>query len=213
MAKCFPKFDIEDKLFQSYRALLGDKQWNNLHPSIRQRFDATKLHQKICYRGVMSEVYLSFFGKLFAQGCRLIGTPLALYEGRDIPVDVHVYPDEKYGGVTWDRFYYYAYNKYNRVRSTKIVDRESGLIEIVGAGFGMQLELSEEEGALIFTSKKFFWSIGGRKFNIPAWITPGKTVVTHRAVDATKFIFGLKVVHPLLGLVFKQTGCFYSEVP
>jgi hypothetical protein len=138
----------------SYRALIGEKDWCRLHPDIQNRFSVNSAHSKVTYTGVMEVIYLSFFGKLLAQLCRIIGTPLALYSGKNIPMKVNVYHDEKLKGMTWDRLYFYPNRSVNRVKSTKCIRKNTGLIEVVG--FGMYLKVYEQNNAIVFESTRFF---------------------------------------------------------
>lgn len=203
-----PFFDIPC----TYQSLLGDKSWERLHSDIQKRFSTSYAHRSVTYRGVMQEIYLSVTGKLLAQVCRLIGTPLALYSsGNDIPVEVKVYPDTKLRGMTWDRFYLYPGKKVNRVKSTKCIQKNNSLIEVLGSGFGMYLKAYERDRAIHFESVKFFFQMGTVRIPIPDLLTPGKTLVSQSVKRDGSFEFRLEVVHPLLGLVFKQCGDFRED--
>lgn len=191
-----------------YRGLIGEQSWQRLHPDIQKRFSPQNADRRVTYRGLMREIYLSPAGILLAHLCRLIGTPLALYPGSDVPMEVRVYPNTKLQGMTWDRFYHYPGKPLNRVRSTKCILPDSGIVEIVGCGFGMHLSVSEREQAIVFESRQFFWQLGGFQIPIPAPLTPGKTIVRQRALDDGNFEFSLDVNHPLLGRVFYQVGEF-----
>ena len=81
-------------------------------------------------------------------------------------------------------------------------------MELVGMGFGMQLKLYEDKGALCFESTRFFCQMGKIRIPIPDLITPGKTVVAQRALDDEHFEFSLHVTHQWLGKVFEQIGTF-----
>ena len=199
----------------NYVDLVGWDNWIRIHPAVRERF-STNAHKAVTYKGVMNEVYLSFVGKLFAQCCRLIGTPLALYEGKDVPIEVKVYPNEKLEGMTWDRLYQYQNKPVNRVASTKCIlpgtnKEKVSLVEMVGFSFGMELDVYEKAGAIVFESKQFFWQVRNRKVRLPDWLTPGKTLVTQRAINDEEFEFRLDVRHPVLGKVFRQVGVFKAE--
>ena len=192
----------------SYRSLIGEKGWRRLHPDIQRRFSDNSVHSEVTYMGVMEVIYLSFFGKLLAQLCRIIGTPLALYSGKNIPMKVNVYHDEKLKGMTWDRFYFYPNRSMNRVKSTKCIRKNTGLIEVVGFGFGMYLKVYEQNSAIVFESTRFFWQIGSLKITIPPLLTPGKTTVKQQASDDGSFRFSLDVIHPIFKQVYYQTGIF-----
>ena len=200
------KFKLE--LRADYRSLLDEQSWARLHPDIQMRFSPQYAHRSVTYRGIMNEIYLSFPGKLLAQACRLIGTPLALYTGTDIPVDVNVYPDENLQGMTWDRYYFYPGRQVNRIKSTKCIQNEQHLIEVTGSGFGMYLSVYEKHSAICFESTKYFFQIGNWKLPIPSLLTPGKTIVKQSALEDSCFEFSFDVEHPLLGRVFRQVGVF-----
>ncbi len=200
-----------------YQTLLGEQAWGRLHPDIQMRF-GPKVNQAVNYAGVMSEVNASLAGRLFAQLCRLIGTPLATQVGKNVPILVKVYPNHKLQGMTWDRFYQFSNNVVNRVKSTKVIRanarnkttdaQPSELVEMVGYGFGMKLDVSEVDGALRFTSSEFFWEFAKFRIKIPDWLSPGKTVVQQKALADGQFEFRLNVEHPILGKVFAQVGVF-----
>lgn len=206
-----PKFKLQEiemnNELQSYPSLLGKQNWSRLHPDIQKRF-GEEVHQPVTYQGMMSEIYASSFGKLLAQLCRLIGTPLATHSGIDVPTMVKVYPNSKLKGMTWDRFYAFENKPVTRVKSAKCIQEKVGLVEMVGFGFGMELDVSVKGGGIYFESQRFFWQKGKVKFIIPKLLTPGKTVVSQNALANGSFEFRLDVTHPILGQVFKQIGVF-----
>ena len=210
MTKNPHKVDWQNKM--DYEFLVGRENWERLHPAIQQRF-SLDTDQPVTYRGVMNQVYLSLIGKLLAQLCRLIGTPLALYSGKDVPTEVKVYADEKLAGMTWDRFYFYPDKAVNRVKSTKCIQNNIGLVEMVGYGFGMNLNVYQKERAIYFESTRFFWQLGKFKFFIPDILSPGKTIVSQKALGDNKFQFRLDVTHCLFGKIFKQIGIFEEVNP
>lgn len=199
MAKLPPKF-----VGQHYRYLLGEKAWQRVHPSIQQRFS---FDQSAHYQGSMSIVYLSLFGRLLANLCRLLGTPLAYLSGADVPMSVKVYFDKKHNGYAWDRYYYFP-KATVRVKSAKCIREEDGLIECLEAGFGMLLKASESNGGLEFTSQGYFWQWRDFRINIPKIFSPGVTIVRQSALTHRLFRFELTVVHPLFGVIAKQCGSF-----
>ena len=203
-----PRVDL-DKMETnlSYLNLLGVKSWSKLHPDIQQRF-GLNAKQAVTYKGVMKHVKASRMGRLFAQICQLIGTPLALHTGENVPVEVNVYPSKSKNGMNWDRFYSFEKQPVNRVKSTKCLLPEGGLVELVGAGFGMKLEVSERGGALCFESTEFFWQYKNFKLTIPDVLSPGKTLVSQKALANGQFEFSLQVEHLWLGRVFEQVGVF-----
>ena len=199
---------VNSNLLASYRSMLGEGSWARLHTDIQKRFSPEHAQRSVTYRGIMTQVYLSLAGKLLSQSCRLIGTPLTPYARTDIPTVVKVYPNKALGGMTWDRFYNYPGKKVVRVRSTKCIQNENQLIEVVGFGFGMYLNVYEKCSAICFKSTRYFLQLGQWRITIPDLLTPGKTIVSQSVLADGRFEFRLDVVHPMLGHVFKQIGNF-----
>lgn len=192
-----------------YRDLLGNDAWARLYPEVRQRFSVRPAGaDKILYRGVMHRVELSLMGWLFAQICRLFGTPLAPYRGKDIDMEIALTWNTRLRGITWHRKYYFGPQRVFTVRSTKSVQGNGAVIEHIGHGFSMRLGLSECNGNLVFTSTRYEVSIGGRTIRIPALLTPGVTTVTHEQIEGERYRFSLSVKHPLLGRTIYQDGEF-----
>jgi hypothetical protein len=192
-----------------YQELLGAAAWARLHPEIRERFLLRPADgESILYNGTMHRVELSFMGWLFAQVCRLFGTPLAPHRGEKVAMHIALTWDEALQGVTWHRTYHFVPDKDFTVRSTKSRSADGALTEHIGHGFSMRLVLSERNGDLVFTSTRYDVEIGGRIFRIPSILTPGITTVTHEQVEGDRFRFTLSVLHPLLGRTIYQDGEF-----
>ncbi|HTM81681.1 DUF4166 domain-containing protein [Asticcacaulis sp.] len=184
------------------RLLGGD--WYRLHPSVRARF-AHEPEQPVLYEGVMETVYCSRAGWLFAQLTRLIGNPLTARRGRDIPMQVLLTKREG-GGVWWRRTY--GFDRPVTVTSAKRENARGQLCEYVGMGFGMRLRVYAKDGALHFTSERYFWEIAGRQIPLPHWLSPGETHVSHTDLGGGNFRFTISMDHRQLGRTFYQTGVF-----
>ena len=196
----------------SYRSILGEAAWQRLKPEVRGRFSAKPRHGKaIRYEGSMHTVELSWMGWLFAEACRLIGTPLALYRGRNIPMKIDLVRDDRLKGVAWHRTYAFPGRAPFTVRSTKCQGSNGEFIEHIGCGFLMRLKLTEKNGGLVFRSVAYEIDIRGRRLKIPALLTPGITTVTHEQLTGDRFRFSLSVDHPWLGRTIYQDGEFYSS--
>lgn len=199
------------RLDATYRELLGRAAWRRLKPEIRQRFSVKPAPgSAIRYRGCMDTVRMSFMGWLFAQVCRLIGSPLALWQGRDVPMDIELRPDDALGGVCWHRTYHFRPQGDYTVRSTKATDAAGRLVEHIGCGFSMRLRLLEYDGDLLFVSEAYELRLFGTTVRIPDWLTPGVTTVSHEQIAGDRFRFTLLVDHPQLGPTIYQQGEFYS---
>ena len=197
-----------------FEQLLGRAAWCRLHPDIRHRFGAALADgREAHYGGLMGTVRASRLGRILAQACRLIGTPLAPYVGTRVPVLARVYHDHKRGGMTWERLYSFPGKAPVRVASTKIYNPRQGLLEVVQGGLGMRLAVYERDAALHFESQSYFWAMGiGRRrtlyLPLPIWATPGRIHVIHADLGAGRFRFALEARHPWFGETFFQDGVF-----
>jgi hypothetical protein len=139
---------------------------------------------------------------------RLIANPLTPYEGKNVQMEVTMHRKAGTAGVCWRRTYYYTDRSPYTVNSVKREDSEGRMTECVGAGFGMELDVSAEEGNLIFRSTDYFWSLGKLRVVLPYWLTPGQTTVIHEDLGHGLFRFTLSMNHVCLGRTFYQTGIF-----
>jgi len=191
---------------------VGEPGWWRLKPEIQARFAEDVMDGEVkCYEGLMSEVICSKAGWLLAQLCRLIGTPLATAAGRDVPTTVLVYPDPTGSGTVWDRIYFFPAKSPVTVRSSKVLDEHSRLLERVGGGVGMLLRVFEQERALHMVSERYFLELRGRRLYLPALLSPGTAHVTHSDEGHGNFRFRLSITHRLLGTLFFQDGLFSDD--
>src|SRR5690348_12124645 len=156
----------------NFRALVGESAWAALPPAVRARFDAAAHHQRRAYPGTMT-LRLGRLGWMFAQGCRLLGTPIAPFAGVDVPAVVDVRPDAE-GAIVWKRVYARPGRKPLAIASRKLAAPDGSLLEVTRGGLGMRLDLTVEDGALVFRSTAYVWRIGPWLIPIPAALTPGR---------------------------------------
>lgn len=179
--------------------LLHPSDWLRLPPSLRRRFEAG--HGPATYHGTM-DFETSAAGRVFAWLARAFGAPLPTRRATGAPVTVNVRAAGN--GVAWSR----QLGAAQQVRSVKSAGPGGTVLERTDGGLGMVLEISVADGALVFTSRRFFLAAGPWRVPIPAVLTPGRCRVEHRAVDDARFRFTLTMVHPLWGMTFRQTGLF-----
>lgn len=189
-----------------FRRLLGREAWDQLPAAVRRRFGLHAEGVTTVYDGRMV-VEASLFGRLIAQICRLIGTPLAPWTGLDVPTSVDVHLDHR-GGLVWARTYRFAGRPAILVSSTKLMDVEGRLLEVVRGGLGMELTVTVEDGALHFRSRCYFARIGPLRLRIPDLLTPGRAHVVHRDRGGGTFRFTLAFHHPWFGRTLFQDGVF-----
>lgn len=189
-----------------FRRLLGREAWNRLPAAVRHRFGPHAAGVTTVYDGRMV-VEASPYGWLVAQVCRLIGTPLAPWTGQDVPTSVDVHLDG-HGGLVWARTYRFAGRAPILVSSTKMMDADGTLLEVVRGGLGMALTVTVEDGALHFRSRYYFAGLGSLRVRLPGLLTPGRAHVVHRDLDGGRFRFSLAFDHPWFGRTLFQEGVF-----
>lgn len=194
--------------------LLGREAWQRLPAAVRARFAPHDIAQpyEVFYRGRM-RVRASLLGRCFAHLCRLIGTPVAPFVHEDVPVAVRVFDNEARTGTVWERRYYFPGRDPVTVSSTKQVEADGTLVEALGAGLRMRLRVSEHCGELHFLSTGYYFQLGPVRFDLPAWVLPGPTLVTHVDLGQGEFLFTMHTAHRRLGQMYEQIGCFTAHEP
>lgn len=185
-------------------ALVGTEGWRRLPVAVQNRFahaDAERV-----YEGALA-LHCSPIGRLFAWAGALLGGPLTSARG-DAPARVRVYPDGR-GGVVWERHLRLA-GRDRIVRSTKLADAHERLVERTDGGLSMALDVFEQDGVLVFQSRRYFFALAGLRLPIPALLTPGTCRVEHHALGASRFRFVLSMVHPWWGVTYRQSGVFHD---
>jgi Domain of unknown function (DUF4166) len=192
-----------------FQRLVGKEGWNRLVPAIRARFSKSYSKDKaVVYKGAMLSVRSNSMGWILAQACRVMGTPLTPYSGRNVTTIVRVYQNENNTGTVWEREYQFPDRKPLIIRSTKMLDSDETLLESVDGGIRMRLRVFEEEGRLVFLSTSYFIKVFGTRVQIPSLLTPGVTRVEHIDEGNGFFRFILSMKHPYLGEMFYQEGIF-----
>lgn len=72
----------------------------------------------------------------------------------------------------------------------------------------MSLDVTAEQGAMVFTSTGYHLRVAGWRIGMPAWLMPGTTVVRHIDLGEGNFAFDLSVRHRLLGELVHQSAVF-----
>ena len=189
-----PEWHCLDWLLDISR-LVHPADWTRLPDTLRQRFTASMRFER------------SRVGLVFALLAFPFRAPLPRYHRIDLPVMVDVRCEGE--GVVWSR----RLGRSGVVRSVKSAGHAGTVLERTDGGLGMVLDVTVEGPALVFTSRSFFLSLWRWRMPIPAWLTPGRCRVEHRAVDDERFQFTLTVTHPLWGTTFRQAGLFTTVEP
>ena len=197
----------EGRRIADFSKLLGEAAWLRLPAAVRERFAFHSHVTPVFYRGGM-RVEASLFGRCFAQLCRMIGTPVAPFTGDSVPVEVRVQDLPDHSGTVWERRYRFPGRAASVVRSIKQLDDDGSLIETLGAGLHMKLDVREIDGALHFISTGYFFRCGSLRIDLPALFPPGMTRVVHVDKGGGKFQFVMRTAHPWFGEMFVQEGEF-----
>ncbi len=188
-----------------FRRLVGEAAWSRLPLAVRERFGLHRVGEEITYPGEMT-VRASRFGRLLAQACRLIGTPLAPWTGEAVPMRVVVRMEA--GGVVWDRWYSFAGRPEVLVTSRKQLGQAGELLEVARGGLGMRSDVTVEDGALHFRGRGYVWVLGPLVIPLPTILTPGVAHVVHTDLGGGCFRFAMRFVHPWFGETIFQEGVF-----
>ncbi len=196
--------DINEKpIFQT---VLGT-QWNQLGSVIRRHYFLTpESDDYICVSGVMSEIHHSKIAKLLIPVGLLFGA-LVPYRGKNIPIDVHYNSSRANSNIYWDRVFKFKHGDFH-FKSYMEPVKENQVIEFVRFGVGTRLQVTAENGAVVFRDIGYVWRIFGYNLPIPGRWLMGKVYVEERPVDDETFSMKMSLEHPLFGALFKYAGTF-----
>jgi Domain of unknown function (DUF4166) len=185
--------------------ILGARAWASLPAAVRARFSRVT---PAAYRGTTA-TKLSLLGRLFAYALFPFGAPLPITAGEG-PALVRV--SVKDGGMSWSREYRGPFGLAFNVRSIKRPSVDGRLLECCAGGWTMLLDVSADQGSLVFRSRRFFWRMGGVSIALPTWLTPGVAEVRHADLGQGRFRFTLTFDHPWTGRTVFQDGVFQDPV-
>lgn len=192
-----------------FRALIGRAAWDALPPLVQQRFSKRLSGIAVAlYRGRVVRTEFSALGWLLAQALRLIGAPLPLSRDDDVPAVVCVSEDPASGGQLWSRLYGRQRGFPQVIHSAKRFAGSTGLEEYVGRGIGMALRVEPMGDGLRFISDHYFVMVGMKRWRLPRWAEPGRTVVEHHDLGGGRFAFDLDLRHPWAGRLVAQHALF-----
>jgi len=190
--------------------LLGPENWARLPAAIRRRFGKrVRGGASVAYQGVVTHMQMNGAGRLLAHAARLIGAPLP-YDLSCVgkPAVVIVTEDIAGTGQFWIRQYGRKSGFPQMIHSSKRFAGPSGLEEYIGFGIGMALNVSVENGALLFKSDHYFVSVLGLRLRIPRLIAPGALVIGHHDLGQGQFRFSMRLDHKVFGHVLSQDAVF-----
>ena len=124
---------------------------------------------------------------------------------------VSVTEDRVGQGQVWTRLYVRPNGFPQVIHSAKRFAGPTGLEEQLGLGVGMALRATVEAGVLTFRSAFYFIDLPGFRLRLPRWAEPGDLTVIHAEAGEDRFVFGLDLIHPLLGRLIRQRGLFEDD--
>ncbi len=189
-----------------FRQCLSNTQWYSLPPAVRARFGKrVPAGESKLYKGRITRNHMSRLGYALAQALRIIGAPLPLEkDGIDAPAIVTVTEDRGGLGQFWTRQYGRVKGFPQIIQSIKSFAGPTGLEEHIGYGIGMTLRLDVVCGVLLFKQDRYFIEAFGKRLYLPDALTPGKLLITHTDKGENRFEFGLRLEHPLFGILIDQ---------
>jgi hypothetical protein len=197
-----------------FRALMPDEEWASLPLPIRRRFSKRLAGGKtVVYTGEILETRMNRAGWCLAQLARLIGAPLPTSTDAHVPMIVTVTEDMETGGQIWTRLCTRRNGFPQIINSSKRFSGPTGIEEYLGYGLSMALTIHARDGALVFRSDSYFFRLLGWSFKLPAWLSPGVMTVSHAELGEGRFNFTLDVVHPVFGVLIRQSAAFRETMP
>lgn len=193
-----------------FENILPKEQWQSLPQAVRNRFSKTLgAPEAQLYSGYVINTHRNFPGTVLVHLLRLIGAPLPLdTDNADQTAIVTVTAEPSGNGQIWTRHYGRKTGFPQIIQSAKRFSGSTGLEEYIGFGISMALNLRVEDGTLLFESQYYTLGKGKIRFKLPKFLSPGHLTVSHADHGDGWFEFGLTLIHPLMGTLFKQTIMF-----
>lgn len=119
---------------------------------------------------------------------------------------------EQIGGrQRWRRTIAWPDGRRERFDSEWLLVDGAHLIEFVDPVLGWELMPEVVDGRLCVHGARYVARLGGRLWTIPRWLTPGEATIVEAALDADRYTMDFRLVHPLLGEVFRYRGTFIAD--
>ncbi|AMK77182.1 MULTISPECIES: DUF4166 domain-containing protein [Methylomonas] len=182
--------------------VLGD-DWQQL-PAVIQRHYRISDGQQSRLVGEMAIGYPSYLFPLIWV-IHLFGG-LLLWRGQAAQAEVDKTADGEL--LDWQRTMTYPDGKTDCFSSRMSYAADHELIETIGFGFGLRLNVSVENGELLYRSNGHFWQCGSLRMNIPDWLLLGSASISERAVSDDEFYLDFSIRHPWWGESYYYRGNF-----
>jgi hypothetical protein len=159
-----------------------------------------------CVHGVMEIGYPGFLLPLI-KVIHLCGG-LIVRRGQDIETRVAKTVSSQHGELYWRRTLIYPDGKEDSFCSRMVYRKPHELIETIRFGFGLRLNVTVEQGALVYRSNGHLWQCGRFRLTIPDWLLLGTATIIERPVSDSQFSLDFHIRHPLWGDSYYYRGVF-----
>lgn len=185
-----------------FKAILG-AQWGLVCPSVTRHY-GIKDGEKIEMKGLLAVRHGKFIKPLMPL-IRLTGA-LVPVEGDDFIVTVeNIYKNRIF---YWKRIFEKNGKKY--VFNSKMMCINNQLVEFVGLGIGIRLNLKVENGGIVFTDGGYVIKLGSLLLPLPIrWLVGHARIHEFaNANNANEFKMQFILHHPWFGFAFSYHGVF-----
>lgn len=86
------------------------------------------------------------------------------------------------------------------------------LVEYVNRYVGLCMAVRVVDGELHYAGRYFVLRLGRFRLELPEALALGHTTVVERALDAERFAMDFRLVHPLVGQIYRYSGVFTARV-
>jgi hypothetical protein len=187
--------------------VLGD-DWNKL-PSVLQQNYQQQADQQTT-NVVVGTMYVRYpklvRPMLFLT--RLMGGLIDL-QGDQLMARVEKWSDaDQPNTLFWKRTIQAPDGKATVFSSRMVYQHGNSLIEYVGGGFGLYLNLSVENNKLIYRSNGHLWQLGKLRIPISDVLFLGHATIIESAISQHQFQLDFRIKHPLFGETYIYGGVF-----
>jgi hypothetical protein len=188
---------------------LGD-DWQKLPPVIQRHYQLSDTESSCTVvNGTMRINYPTFIKPVLVIA-RLMGALIDL-KGEGMQVSVKKWVTDSSSTLYWRRTIQAPDGRGTVFASRMEYQHGNQLIEFVGFGFGIRLNVFAENKQLVYRSNGHLWRCGFVTIPIPDILFLGHATIIERPIDDDKFVLDFKINHPLFGQTYEYGGVFSYE--
>lgn len=185
--------------------ILGE-DWSKLPAVIQRHYQINAIQTNFTVAGTMTIAY-PFWIKPILMITRLMGALVDL-KGENMRVTVQKWIDGDSLVLHWRRTIQAPDGKQTVFASRMEYQKPHELIEFVGGGFGIRLNLNVEDGKLVYRSQGHLLKLGEWIIPIADWLVLGHATISEQALTDDSFALDFSIVHPLWGKTYSYGGVF-----